>query len=122
MQNVLFKIGINNDNSWPKIAVKRESSRSRIPYSRIKSRNLTFCALCEIKSIEKRPLSFSLSTSKIGKGGEKLEGRFVSRNFVYDNSLRAISRRTKPIGQNRAESRNVHRIAKHVKFSISARV
>lgn len=70
MQNVLFKIGINNDNSWPKIAVKRESLRSRIPYSRIKSRNLTFCALCEIKSIEKRPLSFSLSTSKIGKGGE----------------------------------------------------
>lgn len=72
MQNVLFKIGINNDNSWPKIDVKRESSRSRIPYSRIKSRNLTFCALCEIKSIEKRPLSLSLSTSKIGKteGGE----------------------------------------------------
>lgn len=78
MQNVLFKIGINNDNSWPKIAVKRESLRSRIPYSRIKSRNLTFCALCEIKSIEKRPLSLSLSPRvKLGKPKAGKAGRSI---------------------------------------------
>lgn len=83
MQNVLFKIGINNDNSWPKIDVKRESSRSRIPYSRIKSRNLTFCALCEIKSIEKRPLSLSPSLSPRVKLGKPKAGK-VGRSICFE--------------------------------------